>query len=506
MAAAGWRKSAGGGLSWDKLMRMTSKRFKKALVLTAGLIWLLGCGGPALQVAPVDPTANPSALIRRLEQEVATARQEGVDVLSPTWFRKAQASLADAQKGLAQGAAADSILEDIARARAELQQADVVAIRCRDQLEETIQSREAARAVNAQQFEAAYASAEENFFKLTRALEDGDFPYARQNRKAAAEAFRALELRAIDHTALSDVRALLAQAEQSNVPRDAPKSFAQAREALVQAEAHIAANRYDQGAIRQKADHARFMTQRAMTLAQTSRKLEEMEPEDTALWIEGFLAATSSRLKTEDRRNQPFEQQQEGILAGVAALQSEYTGAVEKEETIQKLMGRMAELEGSSQQARLDAAQLAADKRFNETFSQVQAYFTAEEAEVYKKGDQLIIRLKGMRFAVGKSEITPANYELLAKVQKAIAAFGKPQVVIEGHTDATGSAPKNEALSRSRAEAVRQYLLANYTVQADRITAVGYGSTRPIAANDTAGGRAQNRRIDVIIQPSKPGR
>jgi outer membrane protein OmpA-like peptidoglycan-associated protein len=481
-------------------------RTKSIPLLIVGLAWLLGCGGPALQVAPVDPAENPSNLIRRLGQEIAAAKEEGVDALSPTWFRKAQASHARAQKGLEQGAAADAILEHIARGRAELQQADVVAIRCRDQLEETIQSREAARAVDAQQFGAAYGSAEEAFLKLTQALEDGEFEYARRNRNAVSETFRALELRAIDHAALSDVRALLAQAEQGGVPQDAPNAFAQAREALIQAEAHIAANRYDKDTIRQKADTARFMTQRATALAQASRKLEEMKPEEIALWIESLLAETSTRLKTEDRRNQSFERQQEGILVGIAALQSEYVGAVEKEATIQKLVGRMAELEGSSQQARHDAAQLAAEKRFNETFSQVQEYFSADEAEVYKQKDQLVIRLKGMRFGVGKSEITPENYDLLAKVQKAIAAFGKPQVVVEGHTDATGSVQKNEALSISRAEAVRQYLLANGTVPADRITAMGFGATRPIASNDTAEGRAQNRRIDVIVQPSKPGR
>ncbi|MBI5062680.1 MAG: OmpA family protein [Desulfatitalea sp.] len=487
-------------------MRTTYKNWKSVLLAATGLALLWSCGGPSLQLPPVDKTENPATLIGRLGQEVAAAKDEGVDVLSPTWFRKAQASHADAQKGLEKGAGPDAILEDIARGRAELQQADVVAIRCRDQLDETIQSREAARAVDAQRFSAAYASAEEDFLKLTKALEEGEFQYARQNRQAVAEAFRTLELRAIDQAALGEVRSLLAQAEETKVPRDAPKAYAQAREALSQAEAYIAANRYYKGAIRLKADTERFMAQRAISLAQASRKLDEMELEDIALWIEGLLSETSTRLKTEDRRDLPFEQQQEAIVAAVAALQGESNGAVRKEETIQKLMDRMAELEGSSQQIRFDSAQLAAEKRFNETFGQVQEYFSPQEADVYKKKDQLVIRLKGIRFPVGKSEITPDNYDLLAKVQKAIAAFGKPNVVVEGHTDATGSVAKNEALSKSRAEAVRQYLLASYTVQADRITAAGFGSTRPIASNETAEGRAQNRRIDVLIQPSKPGR
>ena len=95
----------------------------------------------------------------------------------------------------------------------------------------------------------------------------------------------------------------------------------------------------------------------------------------------------------------------------------------------------------------------------------------------------------------------PKNYELLSIVQKSIRTFGEPDVVIEGHTDSTGSDEVNEHLSQQRAEAVRQYLVANRTLPYDRIVAVGYGSMRPLASNQTAEGRAINRRIDVIVKP-----
>ena len=95
----------------------------------------------------------------------------------------------------------------------------------------------------------------------------------------------------------------------------------------------------------------------------------------------------------------------------------------------------------------------------------------------------------------------PKNYELLSIVQKSIRTFGEPGVVIEGHTDSTGSDEVNEHLSQQRAEAVRQYLVANRTLPYDRIMAVGYGSMRPLASNQTAEGRAINRRIDVIVKP-----
>jgi outer membrane protein OmpA-like peptidoglycan-associated protein len=65
-----------------------------------------------------------------------------------------------------------------------------------------------------------------------------------------------------------------------------------------------------------------------------------------------------------------------------------------------------------------------------------------------------------------------------------------------------GNDAANQALSQRRAIAVRDYLLSNVAMSADRITAVGYGKNRPIAPNDTAAGRARNRRIDVTIDAS----
>ena len=80
--------------------------------------------------------------------------------------------------------------------------------------------------------------------------------------------------------------------------------------------------------------------------------------------------------------------------------------------------------------------------------------------------------------------------------------FGEPDVIIGGHTDSTGSENLNEHLSQQRADAVRQYFVANETLPYEKIIAVGYGSMRPIASNATQSGRAMNRRIDVLITPT----
>jgi outer membrane protein OmpA-like peptidoglycan-associated protein len=165
------------------------------------------------------------------------------------------------------------------------------------------------------------------------------------------------------------------------------------------------------------------------------------------------------------------------------------------------LKKQIALLEGKTKEEHTAIERLEKEKRFNELFNEVKGYFSTGEAEVYKQGNRLIIRLRAIQFPVGQSIIMPDNYGLLSKVQRAIRTFGEPDVVIEGHTDTTGSDEINEHLSQQRAESVRKYLVANQTLPEEKIVAVGYGSKRPLASNETKEGRAINRRIDVVISP-----
>ena len=167
---------------------------------------------------------------------------------------------------------------------------------------------------------------------------------------------------------------------------------------------------------------------------------------------------------------------------------------------------QIALLEGKTREERAAIERLEAEKRFNELFTQVKTYFAADEAEVYKQGNKLSIRLKAVHFPVGEAVIMPSNYMLLSKVQRSIRTFGGPNVVVEGHTDSTGSDEVNKYLSQQRAESVRDYVLANGTLRPDKIVAVGYGSKRPLASNKTPEGRAINRRIDVLISPKPQAR
>ena len=122
-------------------------------------------------------------------------------------------------------------------------------------------------------------------------------------------------------------------------------------------------------------------------------------------------------------------------------------------------------------------------------------------------GNDVILRLTGLSFPSGKATIQTEYFELLAAVQRAIYIFNDCYVVVEGHTDSTGEEEANLILSQERANAVRAYLIANSNsgIPATRISAEGYGESRPIATNMYEDGRAQNRRIDIVLQDARVG-
>jgi len=150
-----------------------------------------------------------------------------------------------------------------------------------------------------------------------------------------------------------------------------------------------------------------------------------------------------------------------------------------------------------------DNTKLAGDKRFNAAFETAQQSFSKEEAEVYRQGDNLVVRLKQVQFPSGRAELPESSLTVLAKVKEVIATMGAEKVMVEGHTDAVGSRTKNQALSEKRADTVAKYFSTESALPAGQIESKGFGDTKPLTSNKTKEGRAQNRRVDVVISPMK---
>lgn len=110
--------------------------------------------------------------------------------------------------------------------------------------------------------------------------------------------------------------------------------------------------------------------------------------------------------------------------------------------------------------------------------------------------------LSDLQFPSGQSTLSPGDYPSLARLADWLSANPQAKVELVGHTDASGNAQANTALSLSRAEAVRDTLVTLYGIDPARLATRGAGPLDPIASNDTPEGRAQNRRVEVIATPT----
>ncbi len=126
--------------------------------------------------------------------------------------------------------------------------------------------------------------------------------------------------------------------------------------------------------------------------------------------------------------------------------------------------------------------------------SRAGAVVDAEGCEV-----QVVIELQGVYFDLDKATLKPESIAILDAAVKTMGEHGTLVVEVAGHTDSSASEAYNQNLSERRAEVVYNYLVEQ-GVSADRMTWRGYGEMNPIAPNDTAEGRAKNRRTELVIQ------
>ncbi|QCK16941.1 OmpA family protein [Mangrovivirga cuniculi] len=122
-----------------------------------------------------------------------------------------------------------------------------------------------------------------------------------------------------------------------------------------------------------------------------------------------------------------------------------------------------------------------------------------EGADVERVGEGIKITFdSGLMFPLDEYTLTEATKDNLDEMSETLKKYEDTNILIEGHTDATGTESYNQALSEKRANRVTEYLAA-HGVATDRLQAVGYGESQPIATNDTEAGRQQNRRVEVAI-------
>lgn len=462
-------------------------------------------------------TAEAADEVRRTffkdaDAALAAASPADVKLLSPRNYEQGMDAYQDAEKALARGRNIDYVGKKTAEAAEYFKAAVKAAKLARTVLSQVLKSRQDAETARAPDLSAdLWEDAEDRFSSAVRYLERGDLNRAKKLDIEATSTYRDAELVAIKAQYLTETRNLIAQADKAKTKRYAPITLQKAKDLLAEAEQELSENRYDADRPRSLAKQANYEVKHAFYLASQVRRVnDDITVEQLILEWEAPLqeiASAADIVPTLSGGHDDLQQQLVGYIENMRNENQDLHQQVEGNESrLAQMETEMQALDnrlGGATQERMALMQrLEAQARIKEQFNKVEKMFTRSEARVFREHDDVILRLVGLTFDSGKSNIRPDVYNLLAKVKGAVALFPQSELVIEGHTDSYGSDAMNLRLSQSRAAAVRQYMSKTTGIPISRINAVGYGETRPVANNETAFGRAKNRRIDIVIKPN----
>jgi outer membrane protein OmpA-like peptidoglycan-associated protein len=347
-----------------------------------------------------------------------------------------------------------------------------------------------------------FTKAEEQFRKAAITLEDGRPEKAQSQAIEAVQSYRAAELEAIKGAILRDARHLLTQAEQENVEKYAPQTLAQARASLAEAEKAIVEDRYDTDRARLLAKQAKEQASHALHLASQIKGVNggDRTFEEVLLRSEAPVVDIANALSVTPDLTNGVASTAAATLAAVKQTQHDLAQMkLDLDERNERIATLETTLGGVSKETVALNTLLAEQQERRDQLLQVEKLFEPNEAEVLRTGNSIVLRLVGLSFDSGAATIKSDQAALLEKVERAVEIFSDSVITVEGHTDSFGGDESNLELSQRRADAVRAYLLANMTLAPYRISAMGYGETRPISSNETAAGRARNRRIDLVV-------
>lgn len=433
----------------------------------------LGCKTVHFQQTEVLKRQNS---ITMLKDRLDLAATNEVDVLAPIHFSRAQTLLDRAMKE-AQGSedpqAGSATADDGIKA---IVLAEESAAASRTVLHEALDRRARAQAVHAHLlFEKDFNTLDTELSEAARAMENGNKKLGLEKNLDLATRYGNLEVLALKANISEIAEKAYEQALEASAQKLAPITLKSAKNELDIARKIIEVEKENFDKAQFHAEQARYLAMRAKYIAElvVGFKNERLTDEQMILWYQTQMEEVHSGLPTAikfDKSNKDLVDTFSGEVKGVVAdLRS------------------------------IEAKMLTKEVNFRE----VSAMFTPEEAEVVRRGDDLVLRCFGFYFPVGKSDLVSQNFDLLNKIITAIQKFPNSDVEVEGHTDSSGSKKINMQLSEERAKSIADFLIKVAKVEPHRVKSAGLGDDRPIFSNESEEGRSKNRRIEIIIKSAR---
>ncbi|MCR4397235.1 MAG: OmpA family protein, partial [Candidatus Saccharicenans sp.] len=254
-------------------------------------------------------------------------------------------------------------------------------------------------------------------------------------------------------------------------------------------------------------DRARNLTRDKKNMAETARIAVQHATraiKDTVKYLEEKAAAEEeARRQAEkaalEQRAAQAESEAEKLAVQLEEIKQERAALDKEMAELARQMRELAQERDSlaRETERLAAEREAIQKERDELASKLKGALSSV-AETTETARGLIVNLAGVLFDVNKATLKPESQLKLAKLAGILMVFQDMKLSIEGHTDSTGSEELNLRLSTDRARTVYEFLMSQ-GVPTDRMKYQGFGSSKPVAPNDTEANRAKNRRVEVIV-------
>lgn len=442
----------------------------KLLIFLTSTFLICGCAS-RIEKAEIPSTANPKDEIASLEQDINAGYKDHFNILANDDFNKSKSWLKEAKEDFGDNQDREEVLDDIRYGRAYLNRARKTSENRADKIENVLEARTAAIEAGAESFSDTNESLKDADTRVRREADNLNELSPKEFSDLQTE-YLDIELAAVKNSNLERARTIIKSAKDENADDRAPKTLNKAEIAIKNAENQIEANRNMPQSYQDAVDSANEQAQLLADVMNVSKQAGDDVEEDTAL-----------KMVMQNRQ--------------IARLNSELDESATRARTLgQRLSDQSADFNRQSQRLQASTSALGLQRALDSARSK----FTNREADVYQQDAKLLIRLKSMGFASGSADLPSKSFVTLNKVVTVAKELDPSEILIEGHTDSTGSAAFNMELSQKRAEAVANYL-EHQGIDRELVRTKGYGFQRPIANNKTANGRMQNRRVDVIIIP-----
>ena len=451
----------------------TTKKLITPLWFIMIVVLLASCS--SLRKAELKSGNDPEKAIAEVTQVMVQAQREQVDVLADEEFFQGRTYLGEARRGSSQGDLVETILDNAAIAKAFFQDASKTAEARKSTARRILEARASALSAGVRKsppLVELLLTIDEDLKGETKQFSR---PLSPEDFAELQKKYLVLESKAVQFSELNSAKQAINQAIENDADDLAPKSLRSASLDYQAAMNIISQSPRSPDIYKKSVDEA---------LASATQLFDVM---NVIMGAKGTPENIAEQIVKQKRALGE-------LSSNVGKLEENLKSA---KQTLEEKEGALKEKEDVLKSQEEQLAKASTQVKFQQAMDEARKVLSPDDALVYQQGNKLVFRLKRINFQTGASVIPEFSKLLLSKVNAIIKKLDAEKVVVQGHTDSVGSNEVNKRLSTERALAVANYL---YSFKGGyKIQYAGFGESHPISSNETAAGRATNRRVDLVV-------